>query len=61
MMALLRDELAGRKRVYVLIGNEPIAACYERAEGHPVWRSAMRAIRTPAQLAGRSPSTQDAV
>lgn len=30
MMAILKDEPANKKRVYVLIGNEPIAACYER-------------------------------
>lgn len=31
MMAILKDEKSKRKRVYVLIGNEPIEACYERA------------------------------
>lgn len=31
MMAILKDENPKRKRVYVLIGNEPIASCYERA------------------------------
>ena len=31
MMHVLREERAKRKQVYVLIGNEPIAACYERA------------------------------
>ena len=31
MMHLLRSESASRKRVYCLVGNEPIAACYERA------------------------------
>lgn len=31
MMQILRKESARSKRVYVLIGNEPIAACYERA------------------------------
>ena len=30
MMGLLSDLPPGKKRVYVLIGNEPIAACYER-------------------------------
>ena len=30
MMTLLKDEPASDKRVYVLIGNEPIAQCYER-------------------------------
>lgn len=31
MMVVLKDESPKRKQVYVLIGNEPIAACYERA------------------------------
>lgn len=31
MMEILKDEPAGKKRVYVLIGNEPIKECYERA------------------------------
>jgi pyruvate-formate lyase-activating enzyme len=31
MMLILRDVPAGRKRVYVLIGNEPIEQCHERA------------------------------
>lgn len=30
VMGMLKNEPARRKRVYVLIGNEPIAACYER-------------------------------
>lgn len=30
MMAILREVPARRKRVYVLIGNEPMEACYER-------------------------------
>ena len=30
MMLVLKDEPAWTKRVYILIGNEPIAACYER-------------------------------
>jgi hypothetical protein len=30
MMTILKDESASRKRVYVLIGNEPRAACLER-------------------------------
>lgn len=30
MMLILKDEPASDKRVYVLIGNEPMAACYER-------------------------------
>lgn len=29
-MTILRNEPASDKRVYVLIGNEPMAACYER-------------------------------
>jgi hypothetical protein len=31
MMKILKGESARRKQVYVLIGNEPIEACYERA------------------------------
>lgn len=31
MMKILRDEPQYKKRVYVLIGNEPIESCYERA------------------------------
>lgn len=30
MMTILKDEPGNKKRVYVLIGNEPIASCYER-------------------------------
>jgi hypothetical protein len=30
VMRMLKDEPPKRKRVYVLIGNEPIAACLER-------------------------------
>lgn len=30
MMCLLADESPRRKRVYVLVGNEPFIACYER-------------------------------
>lgn len=30
MLHILRDVSAFRKRVYVLIGNEPVAACHER-------------------------------
>lgn len=30
MAHILKDEPASKKRVYVLIGNEPIAQCYER-------------------------------
>ena len=30
MMQILKTEPASKKRVYVLIGNEPIDACYER-------------------------------
>ena len=30
MMKILKDEPASGKRVYVLIGNEPMAACHER-------------------------------
>lgn len=32
MLAILHEVSASRKRVYVLIGNEPIEACRERAE-----------------------------
>lgn len=32
MLAILHAEAASRKRVYVLIGNEPIESCRERAE-----------------------------
>ncbi len=41
MMGVLKDVSASRKRVYCLVGNEPITACYERAlkiieyEGEP--------------------------
>ncbi len=31
MMSILKDVAKSRKRVYCLIGNEPIASCYERA------------------------------
>jgi hypothetical protein len=31
MMAILKDVSTSRKRVYCLVGNEPIQACYERA------------------------------
>lgn len=37
MMAVLRDVPASRKRVYCLIGNEPITACYERARKIIEW------------------------
>lgn len=37
MMELLKDESPKRKQVYVLIGNEPIAACYERAQKVIEW------------------------
>lgn len=37
MMALLKGETARRKQVYVLAGNEPIAACYERAMEVVAW------------------------
>lgn len=30
MMKILKDEPANKKRVYVLLGNEPIETCYER-------------------------------
>jgi len=31
MMLILKDVAKSRKRVYCLVGNEPIASCYERA------------------------------
>lgn len=31
MMRILKDEPRSKKRVYVLVGNEPIQSCYERA------------------------------
>ncbi len=31
MMQILKQESAKRKRVYCLVGNEPVVACYERA------------------------------
>lgn len=37
MMELLKDESPKRKQVYVLIGNEPIQACYERAQKVIEW------------------------
>jgi hypothetical protein len=37
MMRILRDVPASRKRVYVLIGNEPFEACYERARKVIEW------------------------
>ncbi len=37
MMEILRTESAGRKQVYVLIGNEPMAACQERAQKVIEW------------------------
>lgn len=37
MMAILRGERARRKQVYVLIGNEPLASCYERARKVIEW------------------------
>lgn len=37
MMDMLKGESARRKQVYVLVGNEPIAACYERARRVIEW------------------------
>jgi len=37
MMTILRDESPRRKQVYVLIGNEPVAACHERAQKIIEW------------------------
>jgi hypothetical protein len=37
MMKILKDEPASSKRVYVLIGNEPMAACHERVRKVIEW------------------------
>lgn len=37
MMCILQDEPARRKRVYCLVGHEPIASCYERARKILEW------------------------
>lgn len=37
MMRILKDESPRRKQVYVLIGNEPIADCYHRAQRVIEW------------------------
>lgn len=37
MMALLKEEPSRRKRVYVLVGNEPIESCFERAQRVIEW------------------------
>jgi hypothetical protein len=37
MMRILAKEPARKKQVYVLIGNEPIAACYARAQQVIAW------------------------
>lgn len=37
MMDILSHESHKRKQVYVLIGNEPVAACYERAQKVIAW------------------------
>lgn len=37
MMRILGDVAASKKRVYVLIGNEPVEACYERARKVIEW------------------------
>lgn len=37
MARILKDEAASRKRVYVLIGNEPITSCYERLQKVIEW------------------------
>ena len=37
MMHILTDVPASRKRVYCLVGNEPIATCYERAMQIIAW------------------------
>lgn len=37
MMEILRDEKPRKKQVYVLVGNEPIASCYQRAQEVIAW------------------------
>ena len=37
MADIVKDEIRQRKRVYVLIGNEPIAACHERVQKVIEW------------------------
>jgi hypothetical protein len=37
MMGILKDVRPGRKRVYVLLGNEPFDACYERVRKVIEW------------------------
>jgi hypothetical protein len=37
MLRILASESPRRKQVYVLIGNEPMAACYERAQKVIAW------------------------
>lgn len=37
MMELLREEKAYKKQVYVLIGNEPVMACLQRASAVITW------------------------
>lgn len=37
MMQILKPESPKRKRVYCLVGNEPIIACYERAMKIIAW------------------------
>lgn len=37
MMNILKGEVARRKQVYCLIGNEPIQTCYERAQKIIEW------------------------
>lgn len=37
MIRILKDEPAGKKRVYVLIGNEPFEQCFERVQSVIEW------------------------
>ncbi len=37
MMDVLKAERARRKQVYVLVGNEPVASCYDRAQQVIAW------------------------
>ena len=46
VMRMLRDVPARRKRVYVLIGNEPIASCLERIHEVIAWAASLTSSRT---------------
>jgi pyruvate-formate lyase-activating enzyme len=61
MMHLLKDEPARQKRVYVLVGNEPVEQCYERAmkviewggEPHCQFVLPLNLLDNPAQAQAR--------